>query len=1577
MSRKQYKSLTLRYAVMGVVALYAIVSCAATFITGKVTTSGDPRIGGGTFYGYPSSAGGPGDDAFQKCVALAESSHRPMIWIYGKDSCAACSYFAEMVNTYQKIFSPILASHNLVNGYFRGNDAGSGPKACSDAYNFFADEKMQHIGRKGACHVIGCYGVFEDGVRFVKSSTLTCSSDAYSTRTSFANLIGGWRLEFDKLYDQHLYTPPKASVAFMGGTTEGTRLETLPGSGSSSCSEECVYVPFVRTNNLSVAETMAVEVNGTITNSLSFAEGEDYAECAVAIAGGKVGDTVSLVLLNTNMEAVATNHIAIVAEKKNSFAYPDLKGERESYVFGDWTLDLTCATNAVFAINAYDRTNTIYAALSSEFSQAVTCETVLPYTNATTQTEHVKGTIPVTNAVSQLCVTNVPLTEILALDFSNESMVAKTISKKIPVDMVVARAENRSFTTNVTVKTMEWEKISTTLAFPTNFTYTVAYTNQFLTPSLVTTDFAFAITNSFDCMYSNAVVTTESRKIAPVYTNFVFETVSTNIEAKTEEVFNLADSNNWQIVSVVGDIYTISYACNVEVAYTNMVPAETNFTYDVSYTNAVVDETATMTLSLTTNNIFTAAYSNITYTVETNALQHAGRDSAGFTLKVTGSPVWDARSIAFKEVFDDPAFKSWCISNKVATVLDETAEPGTGASLFSHNVASNKTSGTPFITSKGISVKGITMPTGAGLVIELMRPDGVIAGTLTPQFNKDGTCNVIENLKRLDEFIRCEKDCDLAADPTEPLNNAKETTPLAVTNNVQAGEVQSLQISDRHDLFKIEGLTPGTPFVVKVNYLSDQSSTLNQPGFAVVGDCQQLTTNVWVATDEQIQAGLYVDVTGWDAPEATTGTFGGNTVMYYTLSVETAPEDSGLIGFDGELSPTYEIGAKNSIQISVKRSGYTGKATAKISLDAEKTEVPGECFTWADTNVTWEANEADIKTLEVEFSSDKVLWATDVSNLVFTVTAQGADVDSARKELTVGISQEIDPEAKTGSVAITSPSTAEKIYVVANDTVEIKLTRFGARRETSVRDEARGEVVATLQTTFGAFEDTNTVTWAQYRTDEKLIRLKLGDLGTLASKEFKVAMTALDVDGKNIAVAGSNTVSFVVIPSDSVKFTGDLDRTVAQYVAVDAGVALESIPEGASVASIAKISGAVPAGLSYMADKVNGVIHVAGTPTKPGVYESQWWMRLRRADGTCMQSAPVTIRFTVKALGATTTEGEEALNPSFESARSWTGLPVIDAPSGHMVGTLDMTVAKTGRFSARYRRTDGKNVSFSKTVLDTVDVETGLATIEAAKTLSKVDYSIKADFAVDGGVEVCIQDPAYGNGLTAIVAQGSSPWSKANTAARWAGNYLAAFCLGEMTNEATLCTGPVTLRLKFDAESQWRNGKVTYQGYLPNGKSFSGSASFAPVVSGDSKTQLAIFFANASETFSALPTVDASHEMSIPESVLPYWQHREANREKACYQNDYAHLMAADKGAISVSNGRVEDVDGRVLTYSVNKTSGLVRGRYSNVLSGISSAAYYGVVLGEDLILGAYSYDVRLPGSKTSVKVGGALAIEK
>lgn len=636
---------------------------------------------------------------------------------------------------------------------------------------------------------------------------------------------------------------------------------------------------------------------------------------------------------------------------------------------------------------------------------------------------------------------------------------------------------------------------------------------------------------------------------------------------------------------------------------------------------------------------------------------------------------------------------------------------------------------------------------------------------------------------------------------------------------------------------------------------------------------------------------------------------------------------------------------------------------------------------------------------------DDTAWDGD-GTLAFTVAVEGATAANAAFTLKY-YEDEVEDVGRL-AIAETTPGAAVNglVYVRSGGEATVYVDRLGGSCSNVTG-------VLTASASDAAWITGRTLEWPEKDQKRRYATLAAPGIGTKAYLDFTVTLS-----GEGAPVDGAaKSVRFRTVAADAPEFaTNAVAVSGVQYASIDTNaVALVSVPAGWSIRSLARIAGALPKGVAVSVNRETGALEVKGVPTAGAATSATYWVQLASSDGRTVYSLPVEVSFDVKALAD--------VNGGFEAARSWTGLPLLaasgDGGASRLSGLLDLTVAKTGRTSARYRRPGGRTVAFSSAGLTAVDAESGEATVEIAKTAGGLEHSLSVALGADGALEAKVVDPEYGV-LTASVAAGAKAWGRDWTAAAWGGAYTAAFALAGDADERTLCTGAATLRVKFDTAGAWRTGRAVFAGTLPNGESVSGSATFVPVAedaaADGAAADLPVFAANSAETFGALLSVATNGTLSASEGTTARWAHNEAEIESLSYANDYGtaggayaardwseawteeygtNVLAfavdgADSGArISASGAalRVADKGGVSFDVSLNRTSGVAAGSFRSEDPGtgrLSTAAWRGVALpGAEggFIEGAYwrSASKEYEGAggavrRRSVRVGGAVS---
>lgn len=924
--------------------------------------------------------------------------------------------------------------------------------------------------------------------------------------------------------------------------------------------------------------------------------------------------------------------------------------------------------------------------------------------------------------------------------------------------------------------------------------------------------------------------------------------------------------------------------------------ATTNF-YCVALTNS---EHATASAEVTWTNleaVIAVDCTNFYYTVVTNEYQHGaagheagGRDESGtqsFVLKVTGGAVWNPETVAFATaVFDSDDFAEFCESNKVVTLLQECSDPETGASLFSHTVAKNGRSGSAFLSRNGLDPSQCTEPPASNVFeVALYRPDGTLAGILAPQMDR-GVCDKNENITRLRELLT------LADDLTESANNDAATSALKAQYGVTimdegaVEQIQTLSISDKKDVFKLEGVPAGTVVSITARSMPEtryggqekpalrvwkytskaKTETCDVPPFSV----DESGAPVWKFSSSDLQYGLYADVTAWTAGYAATENHGVSTFLY-PLLVDEAPDYTGAVSFV-TTNMEYDIDAPTAVELKVSRTGYTGEASARVELTT--CELPATSYSWINsgnaTNLVWRDGESGEKSVFVNVKN--VTWEDSVSNLVFTITSVGgAALVEQKKECKIAIQQEDDENALTGLIRITDPEpSADGSSTWKKSGVDVKVTvsRERVLNEKTGKNEARGEAYATIGVTGGALLSTNRLEWLSgERTGEREITVTMPNPGESGQRYVVLKVTGIDCDGVQISKKATSELKFTVVPADAPEFMFGIDEEACKYVAFDSFALLSGYDDDAmELVESTCISGSLPKGLAATADGDVGSLRISGVPSETGLFTAVYQLTLRRkSDGASVRTMPVTVKIDVKALGEEA-GGAQAVIPAFAEKRTWQYLPMTNS-AGRLTGLLNLSASPRGSVSARYT-TAGATISFNAAALDSVVADETAGGYRARSRMTKAGSSLDVEFTTDGRVFATLA-PAEGGPLGFASEPDSRPWlSIDGGAAAWKGRYAVAIPAKEAGG------APAVITLNASLSAMVKYGKVTYNGVLPNGRPFSGVTAFVPAAEGAAEVKLPVFWSSAAGCFSAMLALSGTAgdaTVSTAEGMEPFW----------------------------------------------------------------------------------------------------------
>ena len=941
--------------------------------------------------------------------------------------------------------------------------------------------------------------------------------------------------------------------------------------------------------------------------------------------------------------------------------------------------------------------------------------------------------------------------------------------------------------------------------------------------------------------------------------------------------------------------------------------------------------------------------------------QYTGGDIRAFQLRVTGGLVWDERVRRLTNTFDSAAFKTWCAeSNVVCTVIDQR-DAATGASLFTHAQATNGMRGTSFLSRNGLPEAKGRSPEGDTFKVELIRPDGTTEdGTKVYENGVQkatgqtvwSTTDPMRFATAADALATLDDALELArTDPTEGLNDDPATTPLTLAFNTVTN--QTLSALDTVDVFRLTGaytntavaftLTNKTDDAVLSFTVCDKAGRELEPAFhgRAAACCGQgdLTTDstdaadrVWVfKTDDAVFVKVF-----------TTNALSGTVA--YDVGATNAPPRPGTVGFKVTEAAVTE-GTTNAFSIVVTRTGYTGAASCTVSLDEAKIpEVERARYRWpGDQTVTWDDLESGDKTVEVVLVDDGI-WHGQTA-LPFTLTVpDGAPVAAEAGKAAFTLNYRDDEVESVGELALAPVRGNDlyeagngRLYARADSCITVEVTRRGGSCS-----NVTGRIVAS-RADVDVSPDAGQQWFEKSSETNKTFEVRLPSV-TGTAKGLDLVLT---LEGAGIPVAkGENRVTIRVLPAASPTWDGEAvtDNVVAwtgvQYTKFEHSVALAD--ENAELVSLVSRP-VLPAGLKAELDKANRRLVVSGIPTAATstngvtlVYQAK-----AKVEGVEVYTFPVTLHITIKALADV---NDNFAGDGAKAKRVWTGLALLDAvetgdntqdaqTKRRLRGLLDLTVSPNGRTSAKWRTVEGKTVSFSAAGFAGIDEANGDVRLGATRVVAGVANTFTATLCATGGLDVAIASNGVGV-ATGTVPADAVAWSKDHPATDYVGTYVAAFPVDNNWVEMVTnrCSGTATLTFRLAAGAA-RTGRTTFAGVLPNGRTFSGSATLFDATrrggagtsrsetSGEEATEramLPVLAASTTDAFAAVLDIANGAEVGATEGTEPFWAHRERNFASLSY--DPALTCVGARWTVPDKEQVV------ALPLRLNRTSGVVQG---------------------------------------------------
>ena len=563
-----------------------------------------------------------------------------------------------------------------------------------------------------------------------------------------------------------------------------------------------------------------------------------------------------------------------------------------------------------------------------------------------------------------------------------------------------------------------------------------------------------------------------------------------------------------------------------------------------------------------------------------------------------------------------------------------------------------------------------------------------------------------------------------------------------------------------------------------------------------------------------------------------------------------------MIAFNNN-EPKDGIGeSKGKWTVKVLRTGgVSGSVSARVSVDVENStfyydhetkELPRFAIDgkwgFVSKTLSWKDGDGTAKDLVIQLEQDaEVMKYFGDGQIVLKLDELTSDADDAglgKASYTLKVKDESDKVQSTISITGTDPAASVDGVIYARHSAGVSM------------ELSRSNDGVALGNSIALRADVDSVTFA-------------GDaIGT------KVYWDADDYAGKTVAVAGlpyAEKKTVVSLAATRSSFQAGTPKEITIFSVADKAPAFKTdklsqiklvtyskctaaaefdpnyIQSGDEL-SVLLIKGALPKGISA---KVSGQkLKFTGKPTVAGSYTA-YFRACATRNGKLVKGMPLRVSFRV--VDPTTVKSSDKTyghlaNTAVKTSRTISSMMVLTGgdPS-RLTGTLDVTIPKTGKLSAKYL-SNGGTVSFTATGWDAKNFADADGTLTATLTPSKAGYALTVKARPNGRVEAIVTDKNVKDQELSAKSLGKV-WSSSASAKAWVGIYNGAlapagtpyylgdgqygtFCgdIAEPANEdfdAPAGYGYISLKLTSKAAA---TGKMTWAGKLPNGQAISGSA---------------------------------------------------------------------------------------------------------------------------------------------------------
>ncbi len=525
-----------------------------------------------------------------------------------------------------------------------------------------------------------------------------------------------------------------------------------------------------------------------------------------------------------------------------------------------------------------------------------------------------------------------------------------------------------------------------------------------------------------------------------------------------------------------------------------------------------------------------------------------------------------------------------------------------------------------------------------------------------------------------------------------------------------------------------------------------------------------------------------------------TSVFEGDARLAFLTPTMTIQKwNPGKVGFVAQRASVAESAGSYFIRV-VRDGGASGRATATVSFTSSQYD--GLIEEFAPVELAWEEGDTAIKEAKVVIAENSY---ADGDQVVLFGAVTGGDAEAGVTEFRLTIRD--NDKATPGKIAMvaTEPAMAKPMTVFARKggSVTISLGRV---------DGATGLQEVSLATSGGSL-DAGEFSWSNRASAVENAVL------TLPNATGKVKVTLTPEKGSFVD-ASRRILDVNILAADAPGFAVDavtIDAT--RFIPMEAAsVALDE----KEATAVKMYSGSLPQGVQWSFDADGKKLVFAGVPKKGGTFTSVY-----RAYNGSTAGLTVAVTFVVAdpVVEGGGEDGSQPLNAAVANTITIPDVTVLKSGTNIVAGVLTLTLPRSGRASAKFRSVELGAVTLSSASWDAIDAANGTLSATLTGKAGEETLSLAVSVAADGTVALVL------DGYEFILPE--TKWAKSNSASDFKGYYTCALpYVGTLVGDAPARgTGGVTL--KMNSASAINSGKVTFAGFLPSGKAFSGTATLA------------------------------------------------------------------------------------------------------------------------------------------------------